>query len=214
MLAIKGLYMPYGVRRLNHGIGIGIGISEAGHTFLRHARATLGALQRMTADLAQFSQRCRELSASSRTRMRLSRRCLAHLAAFSATTPTSTSKSKSKSSSVRAMRSSRPLRKGWPISASSLRRPRAWRSCVSLCHRPPVRGCARSRRTLRAATGDRLCRSYRSRFRWSRTRLVDSDVPRKSGEATALHLAAPHLAWQLRVDLPPGRKRRGRRGIP
>jgi hypothetical protein len=52
MLAIKGLYMPYGVRRPNHGIGF----NEAGHTFLRHARATLGARQRMTDDLAQFSQ--------------------------------------------------------------------------------------------------------------------------------------------------------------
>jgi DNA-binding transcriptional LysR family regulator len=51
MLAIKGLYIPYGVRRPNHGICF----NEAGHTLLRHTRATLGARQRMTDYLAQFS---------------------------------------------------------------------------------------------------------------------------------------------------------------
>jgi DNA-binding transcriptional LysR family regulator len=52
------------IRQMEEAVGVpllerrphGVRVTEAGQTFLRHARATLGALQRMTDDLAQFSQ--------------------------------------------------------------------------------------------------------------------------------------------------------------
>ncbi|WP_233446742.1 LysR family transcriptional regulator [Paraburkholderia terrae] len=52
------------IRQMEEAVGVpllerrphGIRVTEAGQTFLRHARVTLGALQRMTDDLAQLSQ--------------------------------------------------------------------------------------------------------------------------------------------------------------
>ena len=72
------------IRQMEEAVGVpllerrphGIRVTEAGQTFLRHARTTLGALQRMTDDLAQFSQegRCtcgRELQRLARVDGRL-----------------------------------------------------------------------------------------------------------------------------------------------